>query len=336
MRIVVITPFEEREWRWLAAYFSDCPWEWEFHNLNLFGKNMFQWLKAAYTASLVIREGDLVITHSPYMTLYLSLMLRLRRIRVQHIAFSFNHGNGRFFKGARLWAARVVLRDVNAFAVYSRAEVPILCGRNGLDSRKFMFQHWAVAGIPEAAECPIGESNVPRVACMGRNNRDFGMFLKAVQGLRVEGVVVCPRGALDGLTVPSNVKVFHQLSSEQCQAILASSICSVVPIRDASTGAAHIAIVSALQSGIPVVATELPVLDDYLIDGFNGLRFSQRDSSSLRNAICRLIESPSLCRQLARNSREFAESWLSEPAAVRSVKLLISRVVNSGTVVVEP
>lgn len=332
VRIFVATPFENPEWKWLAPRFDRPRWSMTFRNYDLFSKRAHRWMFAAFDAARQARKYDLLITHAPYMTLYVAWAARMLGVRTPHAAFSFNHGNGRFFSGLRLRMAGQALPGVRCFAVYSRAEIEILSSRYGLDPSRFTFQHWAV-GDPEFAERPpLEPPSKPRVCCMGRNNRDFGLFLRAVEGLNVEGVVVCPPGALQGQSVPPNVRVLHNQPVEACNAILRTCVCSVVPVLDSSTGAGHIAMVTAMKAGVPVIVTDLAPVRDYVIGGHNGVRVPPGDAAAVAAAIRSMIERPERGRELAANAKAFAERWLSEDAAARNIVHVLDAVLagNGG------
>lgn len=324
LRVLVVTPFEDNGWRWLERHFLDSPYQWTYVNLDLFGKRQHYWLLAALRTTRLIKGHDLVISHTPYMTLYFALAMRLTRRRRPHLAFSFNHGNRRFFRGPLLVAAKALFPDVSLFVVYSQAEKDLLGKMYSIPQSKLSFQHWAVhpptvrAAPPEYAE-ELGAY----VCCIGRNNRDFETFLKAMSGLPLRAVLVCTGGRLAGLSIPRNVVVKTDLSAEECLRILAGAVASVVPLQDASTGAGHMTIVSAMQLGRPQVITRVDVIRDYVRDGENALLVETRSVGSLRAALLRLIEEPDLARRLGANAKEFADQWLSEEAAARHLGFIL-------------
>jgi hypothetical protein len=47
-------------------------------------------------------------------------------VRTPHLAFTFNHGNGRFFEGPFLRLARYALPTVSCFVTHSTVETRLL------------------------------------------------------------------------------------------------------------------------------------------------------------------------------------------------------------------
>jgi hypothetical protein len=123
VRVLVVTPFEDRRWQWLSSYFPADRFSWQFMNGDLFGKRQSSWAVHAWKAMQRTAEFDLVVSHHPYMTLWLAAALSLRHSKTTpHVAFSFNHGNKRFFSGPLLWLARRVLPTVSPLNVLSARE----------------------------------------------------------------------------------------------------------------------------------------------------------------------------------------------------------------------
>ncbi|MEW6251267.1 MAG: glycosyltransferase family 4 protein [Planctomycetota bacterium] len=324
-RVFVVTPFEDPAWRWLAPRLAAQPIEWTFHNLSLFGQRQEHWLRAAWRAAPAAREHDLVISHHPYMTFHLALALLARGIRRPHLAFSFNHGNKRFFRGLQLRAARRLFRDVDFFIVFSEGERRLFHEMYGIPLERLGFQHWAVqppvlASAPQAGH----PEEQPYLCCLGRNNRDFATFLAAVADLPVRAVLVCPRHALNGASVPSNVTVLSDLTMEACMRILAGAVASVVPILDATTGAGHITIVAAMQLGRPQIVSRVETVREYFFERVHGWAVEPRSPVALRAALQELLGDPPLAARMGTAAARFANQWLSEAAAVRHLRAVLA------------
>jgi glycosyltransferase involved in cell wall biosynthesis len=323
-RILVVTPFEEQDWKWLSGYFPEDRFAWDFINGRLFGKKQHAWAALAWQAAGRAHDFDLVVSHHPYMTLWMAAALRGRRVRTPHIAFSFNHGNKRFFTGPLLWLARRVLPDVSLFNVYSTGERQLFNRLYNIPLDKLRFSHWAVQ--PPLIKHPLPqelESFQPYVCAIGRNNRDFPTFREAVAGLPVNAVVVCSARDAQDLPPAPNLRVLSEISLDESMQVLAGSLISVVPLRDNSTGAGHMTFVHAMHLGIPQVATDVENTGDYFFHGVHGFRVPPQNPAALRDALARLLDDPALRERFGRNARDFAEQWLSEGAAARSAREVI-------------
>lgn len=323
MKILVLTPFGEVEWEWFGKSFVNE--EWDIANLNLFGKKPWVWFYSAVQSLKMCGKADVVITHHPYMTFYIALVYWIFGVKKPHYAFSFNHGNGRFLKGINLLIARRVFRYVDGFVVFSEKEKEIYGRYYNIPYEKMSFVHWAVKSPEFESEMEFVE-NRPYICCMGRNNRDFEVFIEAVRKVGVNAIIVCSPHQIDEDSLPRNVIVRYGVSMKEAMGILAESIICVTPLKDASTGAGHITIVSSLQLGIPQIITKLQTVDDYFIHGKHGLYVEQGSVESLSDAISELLDSPEQLKSMSAFSQQFSNRWLTESASKEFLEMYIKNI----------
>lgn len=336
-RILAITPFEDPDWRWLSGYFPEDKFSWEFMNKDLFGKKPPIWALHAWKATTRAAGVDVVVSHHPYMTLWTAAALHVRRVRTPHFAFSFNHGNKRFFTGPMLWLAKRVLPDVNLFNVLSTGERMLFNGLYDIPVSRIRFSHWAVHP-PKIVE-PLPDEYYdfqPYICAMGRNNRDFDTLLKATESIPVNIVIVCSKQDASRLPVRDNVKIKSEISLSQSLQILDGSLFSVVPLVDNSTGAGHMTFVHAMQLGKAQVVTDVENTHDYFIDGVHGLSVPARDVEAMRKAVRHLLEDVQIRESFGASARVFADRWLSELAAARSAREVIEGWFDEETGRLEP
>lgn len=337
LRVLVVTPFEEPDWQWLAKYFPKDRFSWHFINGNLFTKKQPVWALHAWKMTRRAAAFDLVVSHHPYMTLWIAAALRARGIATPHVAFSFNHGNKRFFDGAALWIAKRVLPSVSLFNVLSHGERALFETLYDIPLSKIRFSHWAVH--PPKLVGPLPDEYVafqPYVCAMGRNNRDFDTLLRATESLPINVVIVCSKRDAPGLTTRASVKVKSEISLEECLQIHDGSLFSVVPLVDNSTGAGHMTFVHAMQLGKAQVVTDVENIRDYFIDDVHGLRVPPKDMTAMREAVRRLLEEPVTRARFGASARAFADRWLSERAAARSALEVIEGWADGKAWTLEP
>jgi glycosyltransferase-like protein len=68
-------------------------------------------------------------------------------------------------------------------------------------------------------------------------------------------------------------------------------------------------VLEAMASGLPVIASNIEPLTEYLRDGENSILVSPMDYEALANGIVRVIENPELRDRLTRNGRKTSESY---------------------------
>jgi glycosyltransferase involved in cell wall biosynthesis len=320
-RVLVVTPFESAEWRWLADYFPQDRFTWQFMNGNLFGRKQPLWAWHGWKAAARANHADIVVSHHPYMTLWVAAALWVRRIRVPHISFSFNHGNKRFFTGPLLALAHRALPKTALFNVLSTGERQLLSRLYGIPLQKLRFSPWAVR--PPRATGPLPDEYrrlQPYICALGRNNRDFQTLIEATESLNVNVVIVCSKRDAGTLPVRHNVIIKTDISLDESMHVLQGSLFSVVPLIDNATGAGHMTFVHAMQLGKAQVATDVENTRDYFVHGVHGLRVPARDTEAMRVSLKRLLDDPELRESYGSAARAFADRWFSEEAAARSAK----------------
>lgn len=320
MKILVVTPFGDAQWSWFGRNFGGTDNSWTFVNLSLFGKRPWVWFWRALCVAPKLKDYEVVISHAPYMSFYLALVIYIFRIKTRHHAFSFNHGNGRFFRGTMRSVARKVFQRVEGFVVYSEQEKTIYSDYYKIPYHKFSFTHWATKfpSLTPADKLPryIREQQ-PYVCCIGRNNRDFGLFIDVVTQLKLPAIIVAKKDQINRNQLPQNIVLLEDIQMDEAMQVLANARFSVVPLLDASTGAGHITIVSAMQLGIPQIITELSTVSDYFRDGQHGLFVVQGSADSLKEAILKLWDDKALREKMSTAAQSFANKWFSEESSKR-------------------
>ena len=314
-RILVVTPSPNESWTWLSHHFAPGRYRWTFLRADAVHKGRSALIPHAFKAARSARQHDLVVTFGPWLTLFTATFMLALRVRRPHLAFTFNHGNGRFFSGPFLALARMVLPTVSAFVTHSRYERSLLGKKYGIPERKMLFTHWAVA-VPETGRRSV--DYVPDgqyVCCIGRNNRDLLTFVEAVRKTDIEAILICNPGQAEGLDLPNTVTLRTDVPVAECQEVMDRAMATVVPLVDDTTGAGHMTIVASLLCGTPVIATDSPVLSDYVIEDRTGALVERGSSDALAAAIKRLQRDPELRDRLRASSRAFAMEHLTEASA---------------------
>jgi len=82
----------------------------------------------------------------------------------------------------------------------------------------------------------------------------------------------------------------------------------VAPSRTEAQG---VAMCEAMACGLPVVATRVGGIPEFVIHGYNGLLVPPEDLVSLRKAVRKLLTDPSLYEELSKNARKYVIKKLS-------------------------
>ncbi len=338
MKILVITPFGNKGWTWLSQYFPEH--EWTVINNDLFGAKKPFWLLKALFSIKNAEQYDIVISHHPYMALNtaVALALTFKSKKTKHFVFSFNHGNGFFFKGLTLKIAKRVFKDTNGFVVYSKAERFLFNKKYDIDLNKLSFCHWAV-NPPEIDNVPADYivNARPYISCMGRNNRDFETFIEVMRKTpQLNAIIVCPKERITSDNIPENILIKNDIPIKEAMTVLANSAVSVVPIKDVSTGAGHMTIVAAMQLGIPQLLTKLETVDDYFLDQKHGFYIEVGDVESMSDNLNKIIGDEGLHETIRLEAESFSKKWLVEQSSVNFLKIYLEAIESNKSLPLFP
>ena len=87
------------------------------------------------------------------------------------------------------------------------------------------------------------------------------------------------------------------------------------------------AVLEAMSSGLPVVATRIAVNDELVLDGVTGLLVNAEDVGSLRDGLSRLIVEEKVRMQMGQASRRRVEDEYSWENVARQYSDLLEKIV---------
>jgi len=185
-----------------------------------------------------------------------------------------------------------------------------------------------IAVIPNSVRLPEPKSDYRlsspvRLAALGRlhEKKGFGVLIDAVRQLVAKGIDCSGTIAGEG---PERGDLEAQIAGAALQArialpgwtdrvaeFLSPSDIFVLPSFQEDF---PLAVLDAMASGMPIVASAIDGPKDFLIDGRTALLVPPDDSQALANALARLINDNSLRESLGRAARAEAEQCYSFPA----------------------
>jgi len=172
-------------------------------------------------------------------------------------------------------------------------------------------------GIDERFFSPRPTNAVePYVLAVGKDlARDYATFVEALAplGVRLE-LAVYPRN-LDGIELPPQARA-RVVGSQELRELYAGAACVVLPQRRpeypyGSEGGGLTALLEALAMAKPVVASDRPILRDYVADGETALLVPPEDPAALREAVERVLGDAELARRLGAAGRARVEGALT-------------------------
>ena len=283
-----------------------------------------EWLDHFKYALKAIRSGhDVLVTNFPQLALTACFWKVLLRSDIQIVSWSFNIGSISNKLKGRL--AGLFLRNAKIIVVHSSYEVEQYSTWMGLPEARFIFIPFQCGKIDK--EC--GDPNEgPFVISLGSAGRDYRTLFSAVSGTSIDVVVVAKPDAVEGLAIPSNVKILNGISLIDSQRLASKAVLGVVPIANLETASGQVSFLQLMALGIPVIATACPGTCDYLSHEHDALVVPPYDVEALRFAIIRAWLDADLRGRLAANGLKAWRERFSDEAAGLNLMSVISQIAS--------
>ncbi|WP_342395807.1 glycosyltransferase family 4 protein [Candidatus Chlorohelix sp.] len=112
------------------------------------------------------------------------------------------------------------------------------------------------------------------------------------------------------------------LSEEEKAALFLSSDLYVLPTRYEGFG---IPLLESMSAGCPVISTRIPVIDEIITEGVNGLLFDYDNAASLASTINHALENPFLRHKLSENGKTAVKKYFT-PQIIQQLEKLYTEV----------
>lgn len=249
-------------------------------------------------------QADCIITHLPRVTCWTAFFANLLNINTPHLAFSFNFTD--LPTGLRRKIMTYAFQKVDRFVVYSTAEKKLYTDYFKIPSERIDFLPWAMQTPSSPTNEPLIKGDY--ICAVGGEGRDYGSLVQAMVDLpNIPLAIVCRPHSLNGLSLPSNVQVFTNLSVNDYWNIVQFSKFSVIPLRDKETNCGHISIVGSLLLGKPLVTTFSDGTIDYVFPDKNALVSPPQNPEYLKENIYKLWTDSLLYERLSETTLDIAK-----------------------------
>ena len=142
--------------------------------------------------------------------------------------------------------------------------------------------------------------------------RDYGTLVAAVNDLPAS-VILKTRHAVDLPTGSAATVNFvrQRLSFVEFRDLYASASLVIIPLRPTDHPSGITSLFEAMAMGKPIIASDVPMVREFIIPNETGLLVPVGDHAALRDAIASLLARPDEQRRLARNARLHLEANLT-------------------------
>ena len=259
-----------------------------------------------------------VITVFPQLALTVGLHKRFTHRKTPLLAWTFNLGS--LYGGAKKTVARFALESVDRFVVHSKREIDSYSEWLDFSPEKFCFVPFQRPVEPVVF---TEDESDPFVLSMGSARRDYRLFLEVMGDLTYPTVIVAGAQALEGLRIPGNVTVHHNLNITQCHELAQKARINVVPIDNSATASGQVTLIESMMYARPTVATFSIGTEDYAKNGETALLVTAGDYDAMKFAIQSLWEDKLQRNNIGMAARKYVEENLSDAAAGRKLALIL-------------
>jgi glycosyltransferase involved in cell wall biosynthesis len=173
--------------------------------------------------------------------------------------------------------------------------------------------HVALHGVDERFFSPGDNPRERLVVAIGKDlARDYATLVRAARTIDAQFVFVVLQRNLQGIDLPANVEVRERIPYSELRDLYRRAACAVVALRGAdfaygSEGSGVSALLEAQASATPLVATDRPIIRDYLRHEDTALIVPPEDPDALRAGIDRILDDPVRAEALGRAGRRRVE-----------------------------
>jgi glycosyltransferase involved in cell wall biosynthesis len=255
--------------------------------------------------------GDAEVAFTPLAALFPLVARARRRPRVVVVNYGL----------CTIWERSSRVRRA-ALSASLRSAAAVVClgewQRERLEEQTGARATTALLGIDERyfSPRPPPERAEPYVLAVGKDlARDYATFAEAVRRLGVRAEIAAYPRNLEGVRLPPGTRA-HAVSAAELRDLYAGAACVVVPQRRqeypyGSEGGGLTSLLETLAMARPLVASERPILRDYVADGKTALLVPSEEPEALAAAIERVLGDADLARRLGQAGRARVEAELT-------------------------
>jgi glycosyltransferase involved in cell wall biosynthesis len=195
----------------------------------------------------------------------------------------------------------------------------------GLSAERLVKVRWPLCrtGAGSLAEI-TGEFR--RVLSSGRAGSDWETLFRAADGADWSLTVIC--SSIDEQRVRNlsrgRADVHAELDRAAHDSILRASDVYVMAMKERGVSAGHVRLMAAVEAGVPVVASEIRALEEYVVPGETAVMISPGAASALRREVDALLEDPSRRQVLRDAALARARAWTHKDYFERMRALILS------------
>ncbi len=219
-----------------------------------------------------------------------------------------------------------ILASVDCMLVFSRSELEYYSRVLNISADKFRF----VPYHTNITQPQMISANAGYLFSAGKSGRDYKTLMEAAKNLPVELIVVSDRASMQGIKIPSNVKVYYDISYDNYLELLKDSMVVVLPLSPHIRSLGMVVMLEAMALGKPTINSRAISNVEFINDGENGLLVEMENPQALREKILSLLDNSEECNRIGRNALADVKKHWSFEKYVRSVLSIAQELTSQG------
>lgn len=191
----------------------------------------------------------------------------------------------------QLHSVKRSIRSVSRIAVFSANQIPILRKILAVEPERIAVIPFGVDTEyydPSVVSSPVGGGGL--VAVGGDSRRDYTTLAEAVRIADVPLTLVCYPRNIEGLDLPSRIKLLPGVYLDDYRRLLLSADLVVTPTVAPAYPSGQSVVLEAMSMGRATLTTDSPAMRDYVADGSNGALVPPREPTIMAEMMVALMK----------------------------------------------
>lgn len=154
---------------------------------------------------------------------------------------------------------------------------------------------------------------------VGRSNRDYEFLINSLENSKYNIVILCDE--LKNLK-KNNIEIYNNIFGENYLSYLKKCTAVVITLKDENISSGQLVFLKAMELGKPVIITKSNTINEYIIDGYNGLIIN-KDKNSLLEAMSKLLTNSKYYNEISNNALDYYKERFSFDSFVKSIANII-------------
>lgn len=315
---------------WFFRYFEDRPIVdvidiSSFRLLERFEKNKLRfYIWQALRAIPRLSKYDVIVSHGMQSGIVISLFRRFFPTKAKHLVFDIGAFNSAAESGLALKLMQFASKSIDGVIYHTSSQgeyykryFPHIVNKSkfikfGTDSEFFACQY----------EQEV--SGKPYCICVGYNKRDWNTLVQAYRRIDSNKLDLMLVGHVDNSLddIPGIIQI-ESVPIKELIRLIAGSKFGVLPLKSFNYSFGQMTLMQQMALGKCVIASKVPSLEDYVVDGETAVLFESENSYDLYEKIEMVNNDDNYRNSVEKKAKEYIVNCCNEKTMAKDIELFI-------------